>query len=168
MSFYVTLQSNFQHVMMYENPELQQKARSHIPLQQLNSDAQHKLKEAKKADPGNVLLLIQISHKYLLPALFSFYKQTSVQRCFVCAFLFVDCKLGIEDFLVLELLRWFKQDFFSWVDSLPCSRCGGPTRNSSSLSPSSDDLHWGAQRVENHYCQSCQISTRFPRFVCVE
>lgn len=79
--------------------------------------------------------------------------------------LFVDGKLGIEDFLVLELLRWFKQDFFSWVDCLPCSHCGGLTQNASSLSPSTDDLRWGAQRVENHYCQSCQISTRFPRCV---
>ncbi|XP_070777834.1 peptide-N(4)-(N-acetyl-beta-glucosaminyl)asparagine amidase [Enoplosus armatus] len=126
MSFFVTLQSNFQHVMLYENPELQLKARSCIPHQQLSSAAQHKLKEAKGADP--------------------------------------ECRLGIEDFLVLELLRWFKQDFFSWVDCLPCSRCGGPTQNGSSLSPTADDLRWGAQRVENHYCQSCRLSTRFPRY----
>ncbi|XP_031134400.1 peptide-N(4)-(N-acetyl-beta-glucosaminyl)asparagine amidase [Sander lucioperca] len=126
MSFFVTLQSNFQHVMLYENPELQQKARSHIPHQQLSSAAEHKLKEAKEADP--------------------------------------ECKLGIEDFLVLELLRWFKQDFFSWVDCLPCSGCKGPTQNASSLSPSTDDIRWGAQRVENHYCQSCRLSTRFPRY----
>ncbi|XP_030269017.1 peptide-N(4)-(N-acetyl-beta-glucosaminyl)asparagine amidase isoform X2 [Sparus aurata] len=126
MSFFVTLQSNLQHVMLYENPELQQKARSIIPHQQLFSTAQDKLTEAKEADP--------------------------------------DCHLAIEDFLVLELLRWFKQDFFSWVDCLPCGRCGGPTKNSSSLSPTTDDVRWGAQRVENHYCQSCSFSTRFPRY----
>ncbi|XP_069575274.1 peptide-N(4)-(N-acetyl-beta-glucosaminyl)asparagine amidase [Brachyistius frenatus] len=126
MSFFGTLKSNFQHVMMYENPELQEKARSCIPHQELSSAAQHKLKEAKDADPG--------------------------------------CKLGVEDFLVLELLRWFKQDFFSWVDCLPCRRCGGSTQNAASLSPSTDDLRWGAQRVENHYCQSCLLSTRFPRY----
>ncbi|KAM4539534.1 peptide-N(4)-(N-acetyl-beta-glucosaminyl)asparagine amidase isoform 2-T2 [Odontesthes bonariensis] len=126
MSFFVTLQSNFQHVMQYENPELQLKARGIIPHQELSSAAHHKLKEAKEADP--------------------------------------ECKLGMEDFLVLELLRWFKQDFFSWVDCLPCSQCGGLTQHDSSLSPSADDLRWGAQRVENHYCQSCQLSTRFPRY----
>lgn len=65
---------------------------------------------------------------------------------------------------MLELLRWFKQDFFSWVDCLPCSSCGGPTQNASSLSPTTDDLRWGAQRVENHYCQSCSLPTRFPRY----
>ncbi|XP_034561190.1 peptide-N(4)-(N-acetyl-beta-glucosaminyl)asparagine amidase [Notolabrus celidotus] len=125
MSFFVTLQSNFQHVMQYENPDMQQKARDHIP-NQISSAAEHRLQEAQQADPG--------------------------------------CKLGKEDFLVLELLSWFKKDFFSWVDSLPCSRCGGPTQNSGSLSPTPDDLRWGAQRVENHHCQSCQLSTRFPRY----
>lgn len=55
MSFFVTLQSNFQHVMQYENPELQQKARSIIPHQKLSSAAQHKLKESKAVDPGEVL-----------------------------------------------------------------------------------------------------------------
>ncbi|XP_037549498.1 peptide-N(4)-(N-acetyl-beta-glucosaminyl)asparagine amidase [Nematolebias whitei] len=125
MSFLVTLQSNFQHVLQYENPKLQQKTRSVIPQQQLVSAAQHNLNEMKEADPG--------------------------------------CKLGLEDFLVLELLRWFKQNF-SWVDCLPCSQCGGPTQHGSSLSPTAEDLRWGAQRVENHFCGSCQLSTRFPRY----
>ncbi|KAM4725967.1 peptide-N(4)-(N-acetyl-beta-glucosaminyl)asparagine amidase [Anableps anableps] len=126
MSFFVTLQSNFQHVMQYENPELQLKARSVIPHQQLSSTAQHKLKGLKEADP--------------------------------------ECKLGIEECLVLELLQWFKQDFFSWVDCLPCSQCGGPTKHAQALSPTAEELRWGAQRVENHYCQSCRLSTRFPRY----
>ncbi|CAN9504156.1 unnamed protein product [Ophioblennius macclurei] len=126
MSFFVTLQSNFQHVMQYENVELQQKARTSMPHQEMASAAQHKLEEARQADPG--------------------------------------CKVGVEDFLVLELLRWFKQEFFSWVDALPCSRCGGPTKNSGSLSPTPEDLRWGAQRVENHFCSSCQLSSRFPRY----
>lgn len=54
MSFFVTLQSNFQHVMQYENPELQLKARSIIPHHQLSSSAQHKLKELKEADAGEI------------------------------------------------------------------------------------------------------------------
>ncbi|XP_043993707.1 peptide-N(4)-(N-acetyl-beta-glucosaminyl)asparagine amidase isoform X1 [Gambusia affinis] len=126
MSFFVTLQSNFQHVMQYENPELQLKARSIIPHHQLSSSAQHKLKELKEAD--------------------------------------AESKLGIEECLVLELLRWFKCDFFSWVDCLPCSQCGGPTKHGPALGPTAEELRWGAQRVENHYCQSCQLSTRFPRY----
>ncbi|XP_057683548.1 peptide-N(4)-(N-acetyl-beta-glucosaminyl)asparagine amidase isoform X1 [Corythoichthys intestinalis] len=124
--FFVTLQSNFQRVLLYENPELQQKARTCIPYKQLSSAAEQKLKLAKEAVTA--------------------------------------CKLGKEDFLVLELLRWFKNEFFSWVDCLPCSQCSGPTQNTGSLSPTVNDLRWGATRVENHYCETCQLSTRFPRY----
>nr|XP_061838353.1 peptide-N(4)-(N-acetyl-beta-glucosaminyl)asparagine amidase isoform X3 [Nerophis lumbriciformis] len=122
----MTLQSNSQHVLLYENPALQQKARSCVPCRQLSSAAERKLKVAKEVDS--------------------------------------ECQLGKEDFLVLELLHWFKYDFFSWVDCLPCSHCGGQTQNTGSLSPTTDDLHWGAQRVEKHQCQSCQRSSRFPRY----
>lgn len=149
-SFLVMLQSNLQHMMLYENPDLQQKARSLVPLQQLCSAAQHTLQEAQQADPGDPL-------GPLTPRCASVGVLTS--------FCLVGCKLRADDFLVLELLRWFKQDFFSWVDCLPCSRCGGPTQNAGSLTPSTDDLRWGAQRVEKHFCQGCQLSTRFPRCV---
>ncbi|XP_021415900.2 peptide-N(4)-(N-acetyl-beta-glucosaminyl)asparagine amidase [Oncorhynchus mykiss] len=126
MIFLTTLQSNFQHVMEYENSELQQKALGVIPHQQLTTTAKEKLQQAKQADP--------------------------------------DCNLSEEDLLVLELLRWFKGDFFSWVDCLPCNHCGGPTQSSGPLAPSTEDLRWGAQRVENHHCQACNQSTRFPRY----
>ncbi|XP_038828062.1 peptide-N(4)-(N-acetyl-beta-glucosaminyl)asparagine amidase [Salvelinus namaycush] len=126
MIFLTTLQSNFQHVMEYENSELQQKALGVIPHQQLTTTAKEKLQQAKQADP--------------------------------------DCNLSEEDLLVLELLRWFKGEFFSWVDCLPCNHCGGPTQSSGPLAPSTDDLRWGAQRVENHHCQACNHSTRFPRY----
>lgn len=65
MSFFLTLQSNFQHVMLYENSELQQKARSHIPHQQLSSAAEDKLREAKEADPGKVPIVIQNNRLYV-------------------------------------------------------------------------------------------------------
>uniref|UniRef100_A0A3P8WDZ6 Peptide-N(4)-(N-acetyl-beta-glucosaminyl)asparagine amidase n=1 Tax=Cynoglossus semilaevis TaxID=244447 RepID=A0A3P8WDZ6_CYNSE len=125
-SFFVTLQSNFQHVMLYENEDLRRKARGVVPCQQLSSAAQHELKKFKEANQ--------------------------------------DCNFGLDDFLLLELLRWFKQDFFSWVDSLCCSSCGGSTENIGSLTPSTDDLRWGGQRVENHYCHGCKLSNRFPRY----
>ncbi|XP_072781826.1 peptide-N(4)-(N-acetyl-beta-glucosaminyl)asparagine amidase isoform X2 [Taeniopygia guttata] len=70
-----------------------------------------------------------------------------------------------EDFLLLELLDWFKTSFFHWVNSLPCSRCGGQTEPKSDyLLPTDDDLRWDASRVENHYCNQCQLSNRFPRY----
>lgn len=150
-----TLQSNFQHVLLYENPELQQKARSCIPYKQLLSAAQQKLKLAQEAETGSC-------HVTTCSIMYFWW---NAEKWWICFGICVECKLGEEDFLVLELLRWFKHDFFSWVDCLPCNSCGGPTQNSGSLSPAIDDLRWGAERVENHYCQSCQLCTRFPRFV---
>ncbi|GAA6072660.1 peptide-N(4)-(N-acetyl-beta-glucosaminyl) asparagine amidase, partial [Tachysurus ichikawai] len=50
-SFLGTLQANFQHVMVYENPELQQKALSCIPQEELSSRAKERLHKATDADP---------------------------------------------------------------------------------------------------------------------
>ncbi|XP_028673986.2 peptide-N(4)-(N-acetyl-beta-glucosaminyl)asparagine amidase isoform X3 [Erpetoichthys calabaricus] len=126
MSFLRTLQSNFEHVLIYENSEVQQKALSCIPILQLQDKAQEKLVQAMTVDPG--------------------------------------CKVNTSDFLLIELLQWFKGEFFSWVNNLPCSRCGGQTETAGSVPPSPDDLRWGAQRVESHYCSQCNFTTRFPRY----
>ncbi len=72
MSFIVTLQSNFQHVMLYENTELQQKACSFIPQQQLSSTAEQKLKQAKEADKGKEFKLIAKTQLYVFIRLYSF------------------------------------------------------------------------------------------------
>ncbi|XP_067365182.1 peptide-N(4)-(N-acetyl-beta-glucosaminyl)asparagine amidase isoform X3 [Channa argus] len=79
MSFLVTLQSNFQHMMLYENPELQQKARSHIPHQKLSSAAQDKLKEAKDTDPAIVKVQLRMLALSVL-ALMTFAGELSVWR----------------------------------------------------------------------------------------
>ncbi|XP_066441524.1 peptide-N(4)-(N-acetyl-beta-glucosaminyl)asparagine amidase [Eleutherodactylus coqui] len=126
IKFFKTLQSNSQHVAMYELPELQQKAREHIPESELRARAQKQLQEARSLES--------------------------------------DTTINEDDFLTLQLLQWFKEQFFTWVNSLPCSRCGGQTEAKESLSPSDDDLLWGANRVENHYCVKCQYINRFPRY----
>ncbi|XP_063778307.1 peptide-N(4)-(N-acetyl-beta-glucosaminyl)asparagine amidase [Pseudophryne corroboree] len=126
IKFFKTLQSNFQHVLMYELPSLQQRALEHIPVSELKERAQEKLLQARSLD-----------------------SETTVNE---------------DDFLVLELLRWFKEDFFHWVNSLPCSQCGNQTEAKESLTPSADDLRWGANRVENHYCKKCPYINRFPRY----
>ena len=33
-----------------------------------------------------------------------------------------------QDMLLLEFKEWFKTEFFSWVDSPPCPRCGKPSQ----------------------------------------
>lgn len=32
-----------------------------------------------------------------------------------------------NDFLLLELLKWFKHEFFTWTDSPKCISCNGKT-----------------------------------------
>lgn len=49
------LQSNSQHVLVYENPSLQKKALASIPLQELKEKAQEKLVQARKIDKGKSL-----------------------------------------------------------------------------------------------------------------
>ncbi|GFO05281.1 peptide-n(4)-(n-acetyl-beta-glucosaminyl) asparagine amidase [Plakobranchus ocellatus] len=73
-----------------------------------------------------------------------------------------------RDFLLLGLLKWFKFTFFKWVDTLPCSQCGGATQHNGSLQPTTEDLRWGAGRVEAHMCKVCHINTRFPRYTNAE
>uniref|UniRef100_A0A8C4QB46 Peptide-N(4)-(N-acetyl-beta-glucosaminyl)asparagine amidase n=1 Tax=Eptatretus burgeri TaxID=7764 RepID=A0A8C4QB46_EPTBU len=69
----------------------------------------------------------------------------------------------LADLLLIGLQRWYK-GWFRWVDTLPCERCSGRTTNAGSLTPSSEDRMWLAGRVENHHCQACNHSTRFPRY----
>ncbi|XP_074051785.1 peptide-N(4)-(N-acetyl-beta-glucosaminyl)asparagine amidase [Macrotis lagotis] len=69
-----------------------------------------------------------------------------------------------DDFLLLELLQWFKEEFFEWVNHLPCTHCGGETVHRGELPPDDDERRWGASRVEDHFCNSCHISNRLPRY----
>ncbi|XP_035886478.1 peptide-N(4)-(N-acetyl-beta-glucosaminyl)asparagine amidase isoform X2 [Phyllostomus discolor] len=121
------LQVNLQHVLVYENSALQEKALACIPVQELKKRSQEKLSRARKLDKGT--------------------------------------NLSDEDFLLLELLHWFKEEFFQWVDDISCSKCGGKTKSrGEALFPNDDELKWGANRVEDHYCDACQLSSRFPRY----
>ncbi|XP_032773101.1 peptide-N(4)-(N-acetyl-beta-glucosaminyl)asparagine amidase isoform X2 [Rattus rattus] len=126
-TIFKVLQSNIQHVQLYENPVLQEKALACIPVNELKRKSQEKLFRARKLDKGT--------------------------------------KVSDEDFLLLELLHWFKEEFFHWVNNVVCSRCGGETRSrDEALPPNDDELKWGAKNVEDHYCDACQLSNRFPRY----
>ncbi|XP_004857850.1 peptide-N(4)-(N-acetyl-beta-glucosaminyl)asparagine amidase isoform X1 [Heterocephalus glaber] len=121
------LQSNIQHVLLYENPILQEKALACIPVKELKRKSQEKLSRARKLDKG--------------------------------------ANISDEDFLLLELLHWFKEEFFHWVNDISCTKCGGQTRSrGKSLMPNEDELKWGANLVEDHYCDACQLTNRFPRY----
>lgn len=68
---------------------------------------------------------------------------------------------------LIGLLRWFKQDFFSWVHKPQCHRCQAPTTMTSQgvTEPSIEEKEVGnAGRTELYRCEECEQITRFPRF----
>lgn len=71
-------------------------------------------------------------------------------------------EVDIQELILMELLSWFKNTFFSWVDSPACLWCGGTTKfvghNFSSASEEE------ANRVEVYSCNICHDKTLFPRY----
>ncbi|XP_071822606.1 peptide-N(4)-(N-acetyl-beta-glucosaminyl)asparagine amidase-like isoform X2 [Apostichopus japonicus] len=72
--------------------------------------------------------------------------------------------LDVRDFLLLELLKWFKLRFFKWTDSPRCDTCGGTTRSNGMVEPTAEDRRWEAGRVELYSCTQCNRNVRFPRY----
>ncbi|XP_078620102.1 peptide-N(4)-(N-acetyl-beta-glucosaminyl)asparagine amidase-like isoform X2 [Branchiostoma floridae x Branchiostoma japonicum] len=132
--FYARLESSFQHVLMYEDPVLQAQARSLIPEEDLRAKAQEKLKVLEELEKEE--------------------KKTENSPP----------PLTLEDLILPELRRWFKKDFFKWVDKAPCERCGGRTTAAGMANPTPAEQMWQAGRVELYHCASCQSQTRFPRY----
>uniref|UniRef100_A0A915JRZ1 Transglutaminase-like domain-containing protein n=1 Tax=Romanomermis culicivorax TaxID=13658 RepID=A0A915JRZ1_ROMCU len=71
-----------------------------------------------------------------------------------------------RDFLLLELLNWFKNEFFTWLDKPECGRCGSKTAFHSNVEANVDEKLALANRIENYICENerCSNFTRFPRF----
>ena len=75
-----------------------------------------------------------------------------------------DPNANLKDLLLLELLAWFKKEFFRWTDSPACERCGGKTQNVGMVEPNALEKQYWAGRVENYRCSACSAFTRFPRY----
>ncbi|UJR10898.1 hypothetical protein I4U23_015086 [Adineta vaga] len=70
-----------------------------------------------------------------------------------------------RDFLLLELLRWFKEDFFTWFDRPNCERCKTVMEFADYTQPTREEREKGdAHRVELYRCSTCSSNYRFPRF----
>ena len=73
--------------------------------------------------------------------------------------------LAAEDALAEELVAWFKQDFFSWVDRPACEFCGCTTpAMQRTEGPTQAERGGGASRTEVYRCPLCNTLTRFPRY----
>lgn len=73
---------------------------------------------------------------------------------------------SVEDQLLLELLAWFKESFFQWMDSPSCSSCHGKTQSRGHVAPTQQELAYQAGRVEQYQCTvvQCGALSRFPRY----
>ena len=74
-----------------------------------------------------------------------------------------DSKL-FRDALLVELLTWFKNDFFTWFDAAHCDSCNRQMENAGLGVPTAEDVKYGANRVENFKCSLCGATDRFPRY----
>ncbi|XP_076335205.1 N-glycanase Pngl isoform X2 [Tachypleus tridentatus] len=69
-----------------------------------------------------------------------------------------------KDCLLIELLHWFKNDFFSWMDIPSCPICQTKMHNKGLTMPSVEEEKWLAQQVESYFCESCHNIVKFPRY----
>lgn len=120
--FYERIVRQFDHMFVYEDPHLLQKARNMMNYEKLKDNSKLKIEKAK-LDPS-----------YL------------------------------EEIMLIELLDWFKNDFFKWMNKPECSICKQTTILFNNPAPTFEELSFGAQRVENYKCQTCGQFIRFPRY----
>ena len=121
--FYGVLKRSIARVMNYMRPELLEKARRCMPLQQLTEKARECCTQLNQGD------------RFL------------------------------QDQLLIQLLRWFKESFFRWMDTPSCSVCGGSTKLVGTVPPLAEESAHLAGTVENYRCEAqCLQFTRFPRY----
>ena len=89
--FALRLQNTYDHVLIYEDANLKQKAFNIVPVQRLTQEAKLKfdsyIEQSKQSSTREVKLY------------------------------------DMRDFFLLELMSWFKNEFFSWVNSPNCILC---------------------------------------------
>ncbi|ODV86524.1 hypothetical protein CANARDRAFT_189251, partial [[Candida] arabinofermentans NRRL YB-2248] len=74
-----------------------------------------------------------------------------------------------SDRIVKGLLKWFKEDFFKWVNKADCIHCGNTNQDKITALPAvrgytGEHRQGQAGIIEKYKCEECGGVTEFPRF----
>lgn len=75
--------------------------------------------------------------------------------------------VSYRDALLLELLHWYKSEFFKWVNAPDCDHCGCGNQkmtNRGATPPNAEERSCAAGITELYGCAGCGRETRFPRY----
>lgn len=191
------LRSGFRTASAYEDPALQQQARSLIPWAAICEEARRKGSgsgQPPEASAEASAALRQMRAEPALTAVASAARSDPTQLAPMLQQLSLSSPALLElvkanqgDFRALltaeeagpppggpagggpdeaelkELLRWFKRDFFTWVNAPECELTGQPTEPIGMGEPTGEEKAWGAGRVELYRGPTGHV-TRFPRY----
>lgn len=127
-------------------------------------------KEKNTQQNSFVLLLQSLSQQYLgyTPALLDQSLETiDLAKIYEVADAMATSSsdLGYQDCVIKSLLKYMKEDFFTWVNAPNCSQCGSETTGLGSAAPNTQERAKGAGRVELYRCkESLAHVERFPRY----
>ncbi|KAL6255088.1 hypothetical protein P5V15_013421 [Pogonomyrmex californicus] len=133
-AFFNSIIDHFHSVMHYEDPNLQKQARKIVPIAQLEIATMTKIRELQKS-----------------------FKLDNTTGTTSSQF---EAELIAKDLFLVELLRWFKYEFFEWVNSPICPTCSTECTYEDAIQSANPHC----SRIELHRCQKCNIVVEFPRY----
>lgn len=75
-----------------------------------------------------------------------------------------DCDVSQEDYVLIRVLEYFRNELFKWFDKYKCDRCETICDTMKRVSPTNEESKWICSLVELYQCASCGKFYRFPRY----
>lgn len=87
----------------------------------------------------------------------------------------IDAETCLQDLILCELVRWFNEEFFTWVNSLPCKKCGNedvPTKGSCVENGVRVEVWWNCEKkkilsklIRHFFHRHTHAATKPPNFI---